>query len=263
MMPLRSFGWLVLAIFATTPRLAHADGRANACADAAERGQELRETHRLVEARPEFVACAQRECPNVIRESCTEWLTELERRTPSIVIAAKDAQHNDVPGLQISMDGAPLPITVKTLALPVNPGSHVLRYVASGYDVVEDAVTLREGEPVRLLTVTMRKSNLVESRERRFPVLPVVLGATSVIALSIFGYSAIRGASDYRRLERECSPRCEASEMDSVRSTFLVADIALLAGLVTGGAALSLWLFHRPSHTPPSSAILHLPAESR
>ncbi|MDB4995564.1 MAG: hypothetical protein JWM74_2996 [Myxococcaceae bacterium] len=253
MMRARISATLVVAVLAAAcTREARADERVSVCADAAERGQELRDAHKLVEARPQLVVCAQRECPSVVRESCTEWLAELGRRTPSIVAGAKDEESHDIAGLSVAMDGETLPGSVTSAALLVNPGTHVIRYVAAGYDPVEESVVMREGEPLRVLSVTLRRSGArpetapVPTPARGLPVVPLALGAASVIALSVFGYSAIKGASDYQHLERDCSPRCSSTEIDGVRSTFLVADIALVVGIVTGGAAVTLWIFDRP-----------------
>ena len=262
MMHARMLGLVVFAgLAAGTARQALADERVGVCVEAAERGQELRDAHKLVEARSQLVVCAQRECPSVVRASCTEWLADLGHRTPSVVVGAKDEEGHDLAGLIVSMDGALLPEGVTSSAVPVNPGAHAMRYAAAGYEPIEESVVLREGEPLRVLSVTLRRSDApprkrppAEAAARGLPVLPIVLGATSVIALSIFGYSAIKGASDYRRLDRDCGPRCPSSEIDGVRSTFLVADVALVVGLVTGGAALTLWVFDRPARPARAAA---------
>jgi hypothetical protein len=257
MMPLRTTGVLaVAALVLASTREAHADERVGVCADAAERGQELRDAHKLVEARPQFVICAQRECPNVVRVSCTEWLAELDRRTPSVVADVKDDEGHDIAGVTVSLDGAPLRDGITSSAVAVNPGSHVMRYAAPGYEPVEESVVLHEGEPLRTLKATLRRSGAPVGKDkpvpgepaaRPFPIMPVVLGGASLIALSIFAYSGLTGMSDYRRLEKDCGPRCSTSQIDGVRSKFLVADVALVVGIVTGGAAVGFWLFDRPA----------------
>jgi hypothetical protein len=240
--------------------VARAESRTNFCADAAEHGQELRDGHKLVEARAEFLACAQRDCPGIVRASCTEWLADLDARIPSLVVAAKDEDGHDIVGLGVWMDGAPLSENVTSSAVFVNPGTYTLRYTATGYLPVEESTILREGEPVRVLAVTLRRvsprTEAAAARDtasptatRPLPAFPLALGAASVVALTVFGYYAIKGASEYRRLERDCSPRCATSELDGVRSTFLVADVAVIAGLVTGAGAATLWFVGR-SATP-------------
>jgi len=244
-------------------REAHANDRGGICADAAERGQELRNAHKLVEARPQFVICAQRECPSVIRESCTEWLAELDRRAPSVVADVKDDEGHDIAGVTVSLDGAPLHDGITSSAVAVNPGGHIMRYAAPGYEPVEEPVVLREGEPLRTLKATLRRSGspvakpakaaAAELPPRPFPIMPVVLGGASLIALSLFAYSGLTGMADYRRLEEDCGPRCSTRQIDGIRSTFLVADVALVVGIVTGGAAVGFWLFDRPASAKTSA----------
>ena len=235
---------------------ARGDERATTCADAAERGQELRDAHRLVEARRELVVCAQRECPNVVRTPCLEWLEQLDRRTPSLVVGVKDEQGHDVADVTVTLDGVPLAATVTSTAVAVNPGTHVVRYAAPGFDPLEAPVVLREGEPLRVLAATLHRTGApppegpppppAPNAARGIPVLPIVLGGVSVVALSIFAYEGLSGAADYRRLDRECGPHCSSSRIDGVRSTFLIADIALVVGVLAAGGALGTWLFDRP-----------------
>lgn len=252
----RTLGSLLVVAAATLLAApAQADERAATCADAAERGQELRDAHRLVEARRDLVVCAQRDCPNVVRSACVEWLEQIDRRTPSLVVGVKDEQGRDIAGATVTLDGAPLAATVTSTAVAVNPGTHVVRYAAPGFDPLEEPVVLREGEPLRVLAATLHRAVAPEgppppatapAPARGVPVLPIVLGGVSVVALSIFAYEGLTGAADYRQLERDCGGHCSSSQIDGVRSTFLVADVALVLGVLSGGAALGTWLFDRP-----------------
>lgn len=256
MMHSQTFGLAVVAaLLMGGAREAQADDPAGVCADAAERGQELRNAHKLVEARPQFVICAQRECPSVVRGSCTEWLAELDRRAPSVVADVKDDEGHDIAGVTVSLDGAPLHDGITSSAVAVNPGGHIMRYAAPGYEPVEESVVLREGEPLRVLKATLRRSGSPVAKPakpaalppRPFPIVPVLLGGASLVALSIFAYSGLTGAADYRSLEKDCGPRCSTRQIDGVRSMFLVADVELVVGIVTGGAAVGYWLFDRPA----------------
>jgi hypothetical protein len=250
---------------ALAPAAAHADDAVTACADAAERGQELRRAHRLVEARPELLRCAQRACPEVIRASCTDWLAELDRVTPTIVASVRDDRGRDVAGVAVSIDGASLPATVTATAVAANPGAHTMRYVAPGFEPLEHEVLLREGESLRVLEATLRRTAVSPSEAtatlgppspapdtrhaRPLPTVPIVLASVSVVALSVFAYAGLSGAADYRRLERDCGPRCPSSDVDAVRGTFLVADVALVAAVLTGGTAAALWLLDGRART--------------
>jgi hypothetical protein len=249
---------LVGAALALPLREARAEDRVAVCADAAERGQELRDAHELVEARSELVTCAQRECPGAIREPCNEWLADLDRRIPSIVVGAKDPQGRDIGAVRVTLDGAPLPATVTSTAHRINPGPHTLRAEAPGFEASSEEIVVREGEPLRVVSMILERTESagaspvppappVTTDAARFPVVPVVLAAASVVALGVFAYAGATGASDYRNLERTCAPDCARGEADGVRTRFLVADVALLVGLASGVAAAALWLFDRPA----------------
>lgn len=231
--------------------------RVAACADAAERGQELRSARKLVDARPLFVACAQRECPTAVRDSCVEWLAELDRRLPSIVVSAKDPDGRDVGGVVVTLDGAALPATVTSTAYAVDPGPHRLRAEAPGREPASEDVILREGEPLRVLSLVLPAAESAGAHrdgsrhgDRPFPVVPVVLGATSLVALGAFAFFGATGASDYRGLERTCAPDCASARADGVRTKFLIADVALVVAVVSGVAAGALLVFDRPRARP-------------
>jgi hypothetical protein len=262
---------VALALIAFARAEAHADPQpvaaaaVAACADAAEHGQELRATQKLVEARASFVTCAQRDCPAAVRSTCTEWLADLDRRLPSLVIGAKDERGHDVRDVVATLDGVRLPDIATSAAVPANPGPHTLRCEAPGHDPSSDDVVLREGEPLRVIAVTLRTTGAAapapaaaapdvigpppaaeRPAARPFPVVPVVLGGVAVVALGVFAVAAGTGASDYHSLESDCSPHCSSDRIDSVRTRFVVADVALVVGIVTGVGALGWWLFDRP-----------------
>jgi len=238
--------------FASRATRAQAAPDVAACADAAEQGQELRAAQKLVVARQRFLACAQRECPAAVRDSCTEWLGELERRIPSLVVDVKDEKQHDVRDVTVTLDGERLPASVTSRAVHVDPGPHVLRCESRGYESVAEELVLREGEPLRVVNVTLKSSApvaLTHDEPRRLPVGPLVLGATSLVALGVFAVVGATAASDYRTLERECAPRCPSERIDGIETRFFVADVALVAGIVTGATAVAWWLIGA-SHTP-------------
>jgi hypothetical protein len=60
-------------------------------------------------------------------------------------------------------------------------------------------------------------------------------------ALGSFAFFALTGKSDENDLRDSCSPNCPESDVDSVRTKYLVADISLGVGIASLGAAT--WLF--------------------
>jgi hypothetical protein len=238
---------ILLALLAISP-VARAEGRADECADQAERGQELRDSLKLVEARRLFVSCAQLDCPSVVRGSCTEFLADVDRRTPSVVVKSRD----DQPGVKVTMDATPLPDEVLARAVRVNPGKHAFRYELEGFTPITEDTLLREGEGVRVLEVAFTPPPKARAEERR-TVSPAVyaLGTTAAVGFALFGYFGLSASGDYRRLERDCAPHCAQSDVSSVHTRLIVADVALLAGILSvGGAAAVYFLTPRSRNMP-------------
>ncbi len=247
---------------------AHAAGRAAECAEQAERGQVLRDELRLVDARALLVACAQRECPGVVRASCTEWLTDVDRRIPSIVVNSKDGDGHDVTGGRLLLDGAIVAESNEARAIRVDPGPHALRYEATGFDPASEQLVLREGEGVRVVTLhlvrpapaardpapppTTSPAPLLsppplasEKKPAGRAISPAVyaLGGVSLAALGAFAYLGLTGASEYRDLDRQCAPHCADAQISAVRTRFLVADIALVVSLLSAGGAAAFYIW--------------------
>lgn len=218
---------------------AHADPAA--CADSAERAQVVRDEGKLVASRELLVSCAQQDCPKAVRDSCTEWLADVERRIPKIVVNARDARGRDVE-VRASIDGAPLPSSVSVSAVRADPGRHKMRYESDGYPPREEEIILREAEGVRVLAVTFGGATpATQEPSSRPTTLTWVLGGTAVVGLGVFTAFGLMGVSEYKSLEGDCSPRCSRDRIDGVRDRFVVADIGLVVGLLAaGGTALTL-----------------------
>jgi hypothetical protein len=220
---------------------AHAADTASTCADDAERAQELRAAGKLVASREALLACAQKACPLSVRDSCSEWLADVERRTPSIVVNARDVAGRDVATIRATIDGAPLPASVGVTAVRTDPGPHVVHVEADGSLSADESVVLREGEGVRVLAVTLRSKTEPTHAEapRVWPsTLTWIAGGTALVGLGLFAGFGLVGASDYRALDRECAPRCSSDAIDGVRTKLVVADVGLVVGLIAAGVAV-------------------------
>src|SRR5580698_9599765 len=83
------------------------DDEKQACARASEDAQQLRSEGRPKEARDRLLVCARDTCPGIVRKDCTLWLAEVTAALPSVVVAAKDAQGQDVVSVKVTLDGEP------------------------------------------------------------------------------------------------------------------------------------------------------------
>lgn len=247
---------LVLAISAFTT-VAQADTKA--CAQAARNGQLLRDSGKLVESRAAFVSCAQSSCPRVIQKDCAQWQSEVDVRTPTVVLAARDpkgARISDVP-VTVTVDGQPFTTKLDGRSQLIDPGERKLRFEASGYESVDTTVRFIEGERARVVEVTMKSTKpQVEEPDGKTVVipppptettrpalspLPFVFAGVAVVGVGVFAGLFLTADSEYSDRERDCSPNCTDAQVDPIRTKLTLSYVAL--GLGAAAAATSVVLF--------------------
>ena len=141
----------VLAGLAAVPRAARADDAA--CIAASENELSVRKQGKVRAAITLLVVCAAPTCPDEIKGECGRRLIELNAALPTIVVRATDAAGNDLSGVTVSLDGAPLVLDGRPV--PADPGNHKLRFEATGKPPVDKTVLLTEGEKDRRITVVV------------------------------------------------------------------------------------------------------------
>ncbi|HEY6461525.1 MAG TPA: hypothetical protein VIY73_15265 [Polyangiaceae bacterium] len=270
---------VLCAIAASTviaPRGAAADDKAQ-CLTASDQGQSLRDDGKYHKAREAFAACARETCPSIVRRDCMKWLADLEQSWPSVVVGAKDDKGADLVDVKVLVDGALLVSRLDGNPAPVDPGEHVFRFETAGYPPVEQRVVVRAGEKSRLLAVQFATSTSAPQGEAAAPAAggppdehrtprgprtsAWVFGGLAVAAFGTEAFFGLSGLSDRSHLKSQpCAQTasCAQSSVDSIRTKFTVADIALGVGLVS--AAISAYLFivapGEPAAAPaPASAL--------
>lgn len=231
------------------------------CADTYRNAQIQRKSGALKRARESLLVCVSDRCPAVLQPDCTRWLTEVEAALPSIAFAAKGTDGNDVTTVRVTMDGQLLTDAIDGKSIPVDPGSHTLRFEHEGEDPIEQTIIVREGEKARVVTVSWAKSpgagpsEAPGSRPRSGPPTTAwVLGGVGAGALATFGVLALHGMSRRSDLEKECFGSCRQEQVDSIKTELTIADVALGVGVVSLGVSAVLFLTSggRPSPTEPS-----------
>jgi hypothetical protein len=253
----------VVAVAALPARASAADDKQQ-CLAASDQGQSLRDDGKYHKAREAFASCARDTCPTLVRRDCTKWLADLEQSWPSIVVGAKDEKGTDLTDVKVQVDGVPLTAHLDGKPTPVDPGEHVLRFETAGYPAVEQHVVIHAGEKSRLLAVQFGHPPAATPEPATPP--PADAQATAAppdgrtpqgtrasawvfggLALAAFGteaYFGFSGLSDRSTLKSQpcaATASCAQSSVDSIRTKFTVADIALGVGLVS--AAISAYLF--------------------
>lgn len=239
------------------PKFASADDAA--CVSAHRQAQVDRKAGRLKATKKQLAVCSSQACPTMITSDCTEWIVEVERALPSVVIAVTDAEGHDKRDVRVFVDGELVTERLDGSALPIDPGEHRLRFELVGSSPIEQVVIVREGERARAVHVGLpRKRTALSSRrsdnrpasDRIRPTsrspLPYVLGVVGVVALGASGYFYYRGLSKKSELDdQNCRPSCDPAEVDSGKRSILIADIAAGVAVVALGSSI-VWIATTP-----------------
>lgn len=227
---------------------AHADAQANACIAAHADGQVLQNNHQLLAARAKFLTCSAETCPNLVRNDCVQFLQRVDERQPTVVLAAVGADEHDVSGVQVALDGKHWVSQVDGSPIALDPGEHHLQFRAPDGRVREYFVVAREGEKARRIVARFDQAPPQPGHgdtksASAIPTASYVFGGVGVLALASFGYFALRGHST-----QSCAPHCTSDEVDRLHSQYLAADISLVIGLASLGAATYFFFDARKAH---------------
>lgn len=241
--------------------------QSNPCATAYEKAQEQRSEQRLREARHTLEACVAPTCSEFVRTECGRWLVEVESSLPSVVLAAKK-DGKEVEAVRVSYDGQPLVEVLDGKAVSIDPGPHTLTFEAVGAEPISMKLVFREGEKNRLITAQLggvetlaTPSQPVAASTATEPVttkssnwLPYGLGGLGVLGVVGFAVLGAVGNSELKDRERTCAPKCNDSDVSSVRMKYVLADVSLGVGVVSIGVASYLF-FTTPRNPQRHAAI--------
>ncbi|HEX6245907.1 MAG TPA: hypothetical protein VFZ61_33510, partial [Polyangiales bacterium] len=142
------------------------------CVSASTQGQVERDRGHLLEARAQFRACAQPACPSIVRSSCSDWLSELEPRIPSVVVRVNDAQQGAIAEASVRIDGASVVLDGRPVQL--DPGAHDLVAEAAGWLTAQRTALLVEREQARLVVIELQRPKAPE------PAAPISITAPTM-----------------------------------------------------------------------------------
>lgn len=213
------------------------------CIAASEDGQLLKVKGQLKAAREKLVLCSDKTCPGAVRKDCEAGLEDLERATPTIVFAAKDAAGKDLTEVSVSVDGEKIVDELDGKAISIDPGKHSVRFETEGLPAHEETVVVREGEKARVVLVTIKdKAKPAAKKPKPKPskgpsTATWVVGGVGAAALAgagVIGFVALQKRSS---LYDSCGKAgtCSQDEVDSVYTLYDISYVA--AGL--GGALLA------------------------
>ena len=220
------------------------------CVSQLDRAQSLQTARKLKDARASYLACSAAACPDVLREDCSRSLVELEAAIPTVVFSAR-ADGHDVTDARVLLDGEAVSAALDGHAVALDPGTHVVRFERTGGGVFEVKLVAREGEKNRAVGATFMTTTAPEKPKaesgRAFPILPVILGGTGLLALGGSFYVRLNADSDAKDLRSSCAPHCDQSSRDTLSDKLVVANVALGVGIGAIALAAATWLFD-PRH---------------
>jgi hypothetical protein len=267
--PARSFRIVLAFAASSSPTIAfsaHADDK-QACVDASTEGQSLRDAHKLHDAHDRFTTCAREACPAIVRKYCADWLADVDHRLPTVVFRVRSSEGADVAGATLTVDGKGQTLDAST-PVALDPGAHSVHASSPNGEEIDEKVMLVEGEQGRVVVLRFPassgtssggalppppKDTTTESSSGGFTPLTTVSLVVGGLGVAGFAYFGLKARGDLSNLRDTCAPYCASSDLTTVKTEALAADIALGVGVVALGIAAYSFFSH---HDVPAAASL-------
>jgi len=268
-----------LVTVSALPRTAAADDK-QVCVAASEKGQQLRSSGKLVEAREQFNLCGRTECPKLIQQDCTQWMSEVLASLPSVVPGAKDRKGRDIVEARLTIDGKVVTETLDGKPIVVDPGVHSFVFEArgaaavGGAPAVKEQVVVKPGEKNRIVSVTFATGDdgsagagagtgttvpPDEAAKSSPPIAAYVVGALGVVALGAAGVMGLLANADARDLRDTCAPNCKQSDVDSIQTRYTIGAVTAGVGGVLLITGIVLFIVHGSGSSRTGSSAPALP----
>lgn len=278
----------LVAFMALWPRTSLADS-SHECAEAYEKAQIEKKAGHISAAIEALTLCSGELCPRFIRKDCIQWMTESQDAQPSVVFSVR-RKGVDVSSVEIACDGRVVARVADGKSVAIDPGPHVFVFRTPGARPVERRLIVREGERNRIVEADFEDVDR-ESSARALPRATVAQSADgearasgplggeasrSRLSLRVYGFAGLGllgvsgftafglwGNSQKHDLESSCAPYCRSSQVDEVRTKYIVADTCLAVGVVSLGLA-TYWLVtgQAPSSSASDTSVAVSPSRS-
>ena len=238
-----------------------------ACLDASSQAQNLRDTHKLIEAREKLRICAQQVCPGIVQKDCLAWLDQVEQSVPTVVISAKDGTGKDLFDVKVTADGQPLTTKLQGDAIPLTPGVRALHFEIADGTSVDQQVLVKEGVKNQSIAVVIGKATPAPGTAAPgaapgaggpvdvppdsggqgggipWRTVGWISGGVGVVGVglgAVFGFMAM---SDKSSAHCDSSNACDSGPLSSANSAATVSTVGFVVGgvFLAGGAALILF----------------------
>lgn len=216
------------------------------CVSASTAAQQEQKNGSYLAAKRQLEVCANPQCPSVVQSDCTKWLAEVLASMPSLVVVAR-LDGVDQRQARVLLDGHLWQAELSGRPEDIEPGQHELT-VTVGTQTRFQKLLVNVGEKNRLVVFEFATAVTdgpgVESG-RRFPLVPVVLSTVALAGVTTFAVLGLSGRVGLDALlKQECAATksCAPSAVAELQRRFLIADVALGAGVVAAAFATWQWI---------------------
>jgi hypothetical protein len=227
----------------TASASARAANPVDACMEAADGAQSLRDEGKLIEAREKILVCAASSCPTVVAKQCAKWLQEVDEQLPTVIPRVRDAAGKDLSDAEVRIDGAVRAGALDGRAIPLNPGPHKLTFHREGSADAEESLVIRAGDKNRVVDVQLKAPTTTgpqppgdgsePHRGFRFPWTTGVFLGVGVASFVTMGALIAVASGDASTLRTSCAPRCATSDVDAVQTKITVANVMMGVGIAS------------------------------
>lgn len=205
------------------------------CVAALDKAQASKAGRKLVDARASYVTCSHEACPDMIREDCAKGLREVDESLPSVTFAAT-LDGKDAPNAKVSLDGEVIAGGLDGRSIPLDPGSHVVRFERPGSPAQELRIVAREGQKNQLITGVFPGTRPIgpaggTEGSPKLPIVPLAFAGTGVVALGAAFVMHLTMTSKANDLGNTCAPECSQSDRDDLSDRLVLRNVALGVGI--------------------------------
>jgi len=241
------------------------------CAQAYENSQEQRGAGAIFATRLELERCRRDDCPAFIRSDCSRWSKEVEAQQPTVIFSAKRGSQ-ELTDVRVSIGEQVLVERLSGRAVELDPGEYDFRFETPEGSVLVSHSLIQSGKKGLVVQVEFAPSAQAHTTAAKPPssskattraepakeraaaalapsprVLPWVLLGVGAASLGTGAGLSVWGRNEELELRETCSPSCTDSQVQPVRTKYLLSNLSFGVGLVSLSAAAYLFLRHPDS----------------
>ncbi len=125
------------------------------CAAALKAAQADKTDGKLARALTELEKCSQPTCSKATQKRCADLTQAVTASQPTVVFSAKDASGKAVTAVTVTVDGTVVTSKLDGVAVPVDPGSHTMKFEMDGATTVEKQISVDPGQKDQAVAVDL------------------------------------------------------------------------------------------------------------